>query len=130
MLAIPTQELYDKIFEVSQSLGFDTYDYLPAKEVEYPFIQLANTQQTTLNLKTAKGGLISQTIHVWGTLKMRYQVTQIMEQLNQLSDRTLITDNFRFVGRNNQSDFQIMNDTSVPDTVLVHGVLTLFFNLG
>lgn len=130
MLPIPTQELYDKIFEVSQSLRFDTYDYLPVKEVDYPFVQLANTQQTTLNLKTAKGGLISQTIHVWGTLKMRYQVTQMMEQLNQLADGTLITDNFRFVGRNNQSDFQIMNDTSVPDTVLVHGVLTLFFNLG
>ena len=130
MLAIPTQELYDKIFEVSQSLEFDTYDCLPAKEVDYPFVQLANTQQTTLNLKTAKGGLISQTIHVWGTLKMRYQVTQMMEQLNQLADGTLITDNFRFIGRNNQSDFQIMNDTSVPDTVLVHGVLTLFFNLG
>ena len=117
MLLIPTQELYDKIFEVSQSLGFDTYDYLPAKEVDYPFVQLANTQQTTINLKTAKGGLISQ-------------VTQMMEQLNQLADGTLITDNFRFIGRNNQSDFQIMNDTSVPDTVLVHGVLTLFFNLG
>ena len=41
MLLIPTQELYDKIFEVSQSLGFDTYDYLPAKEVDYPFVQLA-----------------------------------------------------------------------------------------
>ena len=115
MLLIPTQELYDKIFEVSQSLGFNTYDYLPAKEVDYPFVQLANTQQT---------------IHVWGTLKMRYQVTQMMERLNQLADGTLCTDNFRFIGRNNQSDFQIMNDTSVPDTVLVHGVLTLFFNLG
>ena len=130
MLLIPTQELYDKIFEASQRLKFDTYDYLPAKEVGYPFVQLANTQQTTLNLKTAKGGLISQTIHVWGTLEMRYQVTQMMERLNQLADGTLITDNFRFVGRNNQSDFQIMNDTSVPDTVLVHGVLTLFFNIG
>ena len=91
MLLIPTQELYDKIFEASQSFGFDTYDYLPAKEVDYPFVQLANTQQTTLNLKTAKGGLISQTIHVWGTLKMRYQVTQMMEQLNQLADGTLIS---------------------------------------
>ena len=130
MLLIPTQELYDKIFEASQRLKFDTYDYLPAKEVGYPFVQLANTQQTTLNLKTAKGGLISQTIHVWGTLEMRYQVTQMMERLNQLADGTLITGNFRFIGRNKQSDFQIMNDTSVPDTVLVHGVLTLFFNIG
>ena len=130
MLQIPTQELYDKIFEASQSCGFDTYDYLTAKEVDYPVVQLANTQQTSMKQKTAKGGRIAQNRDVWGTQKMSYQGTQMMEKLNQLADGTLITDNFRFIGRNNQSVFQIMNVTSVPDTGLVHGVLTLFFNLG
>lgn len=130
MLCIPDEELYDKIFEVSQSLGYDTYDCLPKMDVEYPFVQLTNTQKTTLNWKTAKGGLVSQTIHVWGTSEMRYQVAQMMEQLSRLADGELITDHFRFIGRSNQSDYQIMNDTSVPDTTLKHGVLTLFFNLG
>lgn len=130
MLYIPSQELYDKIFEVSQSFKYDTYDVLPTKEVAYPFVQIANTQQTTLNYKTVKGGLISQTIHVWGSRWQHYDVAKIMERLNQLTDGVILTDHFRFIGRSNQSDFQIMNDTSVPDTVLVHGVLTLFFNLG
>lgn len=129
-MLIPEQELYDKIFEACQNFGYRTYDYLPGGETPYPFVELGNTQQATLNYKQVKGGLFSQTVHVWGSQEQRYEVAQMLERINGLVDGTLLTDHFRFVGRSNRSDIQIMNDTSVPDAVLKHGVITLFFNLG
>ena len=52
------------------------------------------------------------------------------EKLAELANRVLITDHFRFVGRPSRTDKQILTDTSVPDTVLKHGIVALVFTLG
>lgn len=126
---VPEQELFDELYEICQQACSRTFDYLPMNEVEYPFIQLGNTQQVDIGYKNTRGAILTQTINVWGTLKMRFRVTSMMEEINQMASGTLYTDHFRFVSRASRTDKQIMNDTSVPDTVLVHGIMTLVFNL-
>lgn len=127
----PQQELYDQIYIASEDLGFNTYDHLPmqTENAEYPFVIIGENQLIPLNLKTAIGGQLNQTIHVWGDEDMRFTVADILNQLVQLGYQTIQTEHFRFVGRIGRQDSQIMQDTSVPNTVLNHGILTLVFNL-
>ncbi len=127
----PQQELYDQIYIASEDLGFNTYDHLPmqTENAEYPFVIVGENQLIPLNLKTAIGGQLNQTIHVWGDEDMRFTVADILNQLAQLGYQTIQTEHFRFVGRIGRQDCQIMQDTSVPNTVLNHGILTLVFNL-
>ena len=127
----PQQELYDQIYIASEDLGFNTYDHLPmqTENAEYPFVIVGENQLIPLNLKTAIGGQLNQTIHVWGDEDMRFTVADILNQLAQLGYQTIQTEHFRFVGRIGRQDSQIMQDTSVPNTVLNHGILTLVFNL-
>lgn len=128
---VPQQELFDQLYIESEKLGFNTYDHLPMRteNAEYPFVVIGNNQMITANYKTAIGGQFNQTIDVWGDEEMRFEVSSMMNQLNQLGQGYLITDHFRFIGRIGQNESQIIQDTSVPNTVLNHGILTLVFNL-
>lgn len=102
MVYVPEQELFDQLYIESEQLGYNTYDHLPLRtqNAKYPFVMIGDTQQIPINYRTAIGG------------------------------RTINTEHFHFVGRLNREDRQIITDTSVPDTVLKHGILTLVFNLG
>lgn len=129
---VPEQELFDQLYIESDQLGFDTYDHLPLRteNSKYPFVVIGDTQQIPINYRNAVGGTFNVTIHVWSTGEDRFTVAKMMERLARLGEEVVITDHFRFVGRFNQEDRQIITDTSVPDTVLKHGILTLVFNLG
>ena len=131
MIYSPQQELYDQLYIESENLGYTTYDHLPmqSENAEYPFVIIGENQLIPLNLKTAVGAQLNQTIHVWGDETMRFTVAEMLNQLTQLGYRNIRTDHFRFVGRVGQQDSQIMQDTSVPNTVLNHGILTLVFSL-
>lgn len=129
---VPEQELFDQLYIESDRLGFDTYDHLPLRteNAKYPFVVIGDTQQIPINYRTAIGGTFTVTLHIWGDGESRYTVSNMMERLASLGEEVVITDHFRFIGRFNQEDRQIITDTSVPDTVLKHGILTLVFNLG
>lgn len=128
---VPEQELFDQLYIESDALGYDTYDHLPLRNenAKYPFVVIGDIQQIPINYKTALGGTITITLHVWGDGESRFQVSQMLNHLAKLGEGVLISDHFRFVGRFNQENRQINTDTSVPDTVLQHGILTLVFNL-
>ncbi|WP_242363553.1 DUF3168 domain-containing protein [Limosilactobacillus antri] len=129
---LPDQELFDYIYNVSQKMGFDTYDHLPmqSENAEYPFVNIGDVQQLNIANKTAIGAELHITLNVWGNAESRFTVSQMSEKLAELANRVLITDHFRFVGRPSRTDKQILTDTSVPDTVLKHGIVALVFNLG
>lgn len=129
---VPEQELFDQLYIESDQLGYDTYDHLPlqTENAKYPFVVIGDTQQIPINYRNAMGGTFTVTIHVWSTGEDRFTVAKMMERLACLGEEVVVTDHFRFVGRFNQEDRQIITDTSVPDTVLKHGILTLVFNLG
>jgi hypothetical protein len=131
MIDVPEQELFDQLYVESDALGFNTYDHLPLRteNAEYPFVVIGDTQQLQINYRTAIGGTFTITLHVWAEGEDRYTVAQMLAKLAKLGEGVLLTDHFRFVGRYNQEDRQIITDTSVPNTVLKHGILTLVFNL-
>lgn len=129
---VPDQELFDYIYSASQEMGFDTYDHLPmqSENASYPFVNIGSVQQLNIANKTAIGAELHITLNVWGNAESRFTVSQMSEKLAELANRVLITDHFRFVGRPSRTDKQIITDTSVPDTVLKHGIVMLVFNLG
>ena len=129
---LPDQELFDYIYSASQEMGFDTYDHLPmqSENASYPFVNIGDVQQLNIANKTAIGAELHITLNVWGNAESRFTVSQMSEKLAELANRVLITDHFRFVGRPSRTDKQILTDTSVPDTVLKHGIVALAFNLG
>lgn len=129
---VPDQELFDYIYSASQEMGFDTYDHLPiqSENASYPFVNIGDVQQLNIANKTAIGAELHITLNIWGDGESRFVVSRMSEQLAELANRVLITDHFRFIGRPSRTDKQIITDTSVPDTVLKHGIVMLVFNLG
>lgn len=129
---VPDQELFDYMYSASQEMGFDTYDHLPmqSENAEYPFVNIGDVQQLNIANKTAIGAELHITLNVWGNAESRFTVSEMSEKLSELANRVLITDHFRFIGRPSRTDKQIITDTSVPDTVLKHGIVMLVFNLG
>lgn len=129
---LPDQELFDCIYQHSKDMGFNTYDHLPLRteNASYPFVEVGDVQQINIANKTAIGAQLNITLNVWGGAEDRFVVSQISEQLSELANGVLLTDHFRFVGRQSKTDKQILTDTSVENTVLKHGIVMLVFNLG
>lgn len=129
---LPDQELFDCIYAKSEEIGFDTYDHLPLRteNAKYPFVNIGDIQQLNIANKTAIGAELHITINVWDTAENRFTVSKISEALAELANDVLLTDHFRFVGHPSRTDKQILTDTSVPDTVLKHGIVALVFTLG
>lgn len=120
----PEQELYDRLYIISQNeLGYDTYDQLPRLDANYPFVELAETQNTSNDIKNSRQGQVTQTANFWGSEDMRYQLVEMMSKF--LFDRVR-TDNYVYVL--NHVEKRILPDSSVPNTRLFHGVLTLVFD--
>lgn len=117
-------ELFDRIFYYSQNeLGYDTYDALPRDGTKYPFVEVAGTDLTFSDLKNAYSGSITQTVNVWGDQDMRFLVVKMM---NSLTINKVNSDNYSFeLQGSNQT---ILPDSSVPNTKLFHGILTLNFS--
>lgn len=115
------EELFDRLYYFSQDeLGFDTYDSLPRDGTKYPFVEMAETNLVSDNLKNAYSGTITQTINVWGDQDMRFLVAQMM---NKLCVNRVSSDHYTFNLKSMQK--RILPDSSVPNTRLFHGILTL-----
>jgi hypothetical protein len=117
------EELFDRLYFFAQNeLGFDTYDSLPRDGTKYPFVEIAETDLVSDNLKNAYSGTITQTINVWGDQDMRFLVVQMM---NKFCVDRMKSDHYTFNLKNLQK--RILPDSSVPNTRLFHGILTLEF---
>lgn len=117
------EELFDRLYFFAQNeLGFDTYDSLPRDGTKYPFVEVAETNLVSDDLKNAYSGTITQTLNVWGDQDMRFLVTQMM---NKLCVNRVKSDHCIFDLKNMQK--RILPDSSVPNTRLFHGILTLEF---
>lgn len=115
------EELFNRLYFFAQDeLGFDTYDLLPRDGTKYPFVEMAETNLVSDNLKNAYSGTITQTINVWGDQDMRFLVAQMM---NKLCVNRVSSDHYTFNLKSMQK--RILPDSSVPNTRLFHGILTL-----
>ena len=122
----PQQELFTELLLRLKEKGYDVYDtFLPPEGTPYPFIYLADSQQTDDPNKTAIFGNVYQTIHVWhNNPRQRGTVSGILLDIKEICYRLEHMANFAWMVQN-------MNQRILPDnttkTPLLHGLLEVEF---
>lgn len=122
----PQQELFTELLLQLKEKGYDVYDtFLPPEGTPYPFIYLADSQQTDDANKTAVFGNVYQTIHVWhNNPRQRGTVSGILLDIKEICYRLEHTANFTWMVQN-------MNQRILPDnttkTPLLHGLMEVEF---
>ena len=127
----PDQLIYDYIFQLSLNSGYTTYDHLPLENenAPYPFVIIGSVQTLPVVTKNAVQGQIVANVDVWGDAESHFKVSQMMNDIFiQCMQPTKLGDTFVRL-RIDQYENQIIQDTSVPNTILNHGMMTLVFNL-
>lgn len=117
------QELFTALL-VELKEHYDVYDgYLPPAGTEYPFVYLADSEQSDEANKEAVFGTITQTIHVWhDNPKKRGTVSAMMLKIKQICRDASNTSGWMLTG---------MNQTILADDTtgarLVHGIIIAEF---
>ena len=122
----PQQELFTELLLKLKGLGYDVYDtFLPPKDTPYPFIYLADSQQTDDSNKTAVFGNVYQTIHVWhNNPRQRGTVSKMLLDIKRACYRLEHTENFAWMIQNVNQRILPDNTTKTP---LLHGLLEVEF---
>lgn len=123
----PQQELFSTLLEELKKLGYDVYDgFLPQKNTPYPFIYLADSQQTDQKTKSAVIGSVYQTIHVWhNNPKQRGTVSKMLLDVKKICYKLEHTENFAWMIQNVNQRIFPDNTTKQP---LLHGILSAEFS--
>lgn len=122
----PQQELFTELLLKIKEIGYDVYDgFLPPEGTPYPFVYLADVQQTDITNKTAVFGNVYPTIHVWSNNpKRRGEVSGILLDIKTLCRKIEHTKNFAWMLVNVNQRILPDNTTKEP---LLHGVLEVEF---
>lgn len=122
----PQQELFSELLLKMKELGYDVYDtFLPPKGTTYPFIYLADSQQTDTPNKTAVFGNVSQTIHIWhNNPRQRGTVSKMLLDIKKICYKLEHTENFAWMVRDVNQRILSDNTTKTP---LLHGLLEVEF---
>ena len=118
----PQQELFTAILLELKELGYDVYDtFLPPEDAPYPFVYLADSQQTDTQTKSAVMGNVYQTIHVWhNNQRQRGTVSGMLLDIKKVCYKLEHTENYAWMIQN-------VNQRILPDsttkTPLLHGLL-------
>lgn len=122
----PQQELFSELLLKMKELGYDVYDtFLPPKGTPYPFIYLADSQQTDNPNKTAVFGNVSQTIHIWhNNPRQRGTVSKMLLDIKKVCYQLKHTENFAWMVRDMNQRILSDNTTKTP---LLHGLLEVEF---
>lgn len=127
----PDQLIYDYLFELSLNAGYTIYDHLPleGENAPYPFVVIGAVQTTPTTTKNAVYGQITVNIDVWGNAESRFEISKIMNDIFVQAMQPVRIQGYSVRLRIDRSDNQIIQDMSVPNTILNHGMLTLIFNI-
>lgn len=122
----PQQELFTELLLKLKDLGYDVYDtFLPPEGTPYPFIFIADSQQTDTRTKSAAMGNVHQTIHVWhSSPNQRGTVSQMLLDIKKVCYKLEHTENFAWMIQNVNQRILPDNTTKTP---LLHGVLEVEF---
>lgn len=131
MMKSPQQELYDYVGYQSELMGYDTYDHLPmeSENTDYPFVQIGDINTVPLPNKSAISAELNLTVNVWGNQDQRLVIDTMANSLLMVVSKRFKTEHYRFRGMLSGSNVQMMQDTSVPDTVLNHAIVQMKFRL-
>lgn len=122
----PQQELFTELLLKLKDLGYDVYDtFLPPEGTPYPFIFIADSQQTDTQTKSAVMGNVYQMIHVWhNNPKQRGMVSQMLLDIKKVCYKLEHTENFTWMIQNVNQRILPDKTTKIP---LLHGVLEVEF---
>ena len=122
----PQQELFTELLLKLKEKGYDVYDtFLPPDDTPYPFIYLADSQQTDDANKTAVFGNVYQTIHVWhNNPRQRGTVSKMLLDIKKVCYKLEHTGNFAWMVQNINQRIFPDNTTKTP---LLHGLLEVEF---
>ena len=125
------QLIFDYLFQLSLSSGYSTYDHLPLESENgpYPFVVIGSVQTLPVVTKNALQGQIVANVDVWGDGEGRFKVSQMMNDIFVQASQPVELDGYSVRLKIDDYDNQIMQDTSVQNAVLNHGMMTLVFNL-
>ena len=122
----PQQELFTELLLELRKLGYDVYDtFLPPEDTPYPFVYLADSQQTDDANKTAVFGNVYQTIHVWhNNPRQRGTVSKMLLDIKKVCYKLEHTGNFAWMVQNINQRILPDNTTKTP---LLHGLMEVEF---
>lgn len=123
-LKSPQQQLFDAVFAASLGLGYQTFDYLPANKVSYPFVFLGEQSDQDRRNKSIIYGDIQQTIHIYHDYKKRRELTTMMDKLKVECRKLKHTENFNVTCKHITS--QTIPDNSTAER-LWHGIIEAEF---
>lgn len=120
----PQQAIFLAVATTCESLGYDTYDYLPMEEVAYPFVFVGEDSSTDLPNKTAIHGSYRLTLHVYNRYRKRGTTTEMIMNIKGALRELKQVQGF-FVSVVNVNDQMLIDNTT--NTPLLHGVLDIEF---
>lgn len=125
------QLIFDYLFQLSLNSGYFTYDHLPleSENATYPFVVIGSVQTLPVVTKNALQGQLVANVDVWGDGEGRFKVSQMMNDIFVQTLQLVELGGYSVRLKIDDYDNQIIQDTSVPNTVLNHGMMTLVFNL-
>lgn len=124
----PDQELYDALFALSQSLEYETVDYLPdpkdVKDTE-PFVFVGESTTAPMATKDTTLGSVSVTVHVFGTRKNRQTVSNMLNNLFTKISTITKTSNYQWSFHYQNTMPRMVPEKSSDGIFLWHGYMTV-----
>lgn len=116
----PQLQIYNAVFIESMNLGYDTFDYLPADEVSYPFVYVGEQFDQDLRTKTSVYGRVQQSIHIYHSHRQRRELMTMMNNLKTEFRKLKNTENFYITVKN-------ITSRVIPEEKLLHGFIEVEF---
>ena len=120
----PQQQIFNEVFKVCLSLGYDTYDYLPANEAKYPFVFVGEQFDDDIATKSIIYGDVVQRIHLYHNHTRRGDLTTMMDNIKRALRKIKHTNNF-FISVKRISGQTLPDNTTAQS--LVHGIIEVEF---
>lgn len=118
----PYQEIFEKIIELSNESGYETFDYLPDESQAYPFVYVGYQQNIDRITKTRFLGKTHIQLDVYAEHNRRFEVSRILNDLLNVIQHHRKTAHFTYTVVNSESQLIGDNTTDIP---LIHGILEL-----